>query len=48
MMGHRGGTFAAQDERRGAAFALETAVCRLKTLEWRIDFIRRGLSEPEG
>eukprot|EP00903_Cladosiphon_okamuranus_P018120 g16675.t1 len=48
VMGHRGGTFAAQDERRGAASALETAVCRLKTLEWRIDFTRRGLREPQG
>lgn len=48
LMGHRGGTFAALDERRGAAAALELAVCRLKTLEWRIAFIRHGLREPEG
>lgn len=48
VMGHRGGTFAATDERRGAAAALELAVSRLKTLEWRIAFVRRGLREPEG
>lgn len=48
VMGHRGGTFAAAYERRGAAAALEMAVARLKTLEWRIGFIRRGVREPEG
>lgn len=47
-MGQQGGTFAAADERRGAAAALEMAVNRLKTLEWRIGFIRRGVREPEG
>lgn len=48
VMGQRGGTFAAADERRGAAAALEMAIGRLKTLEWRIGFIRRGVREPEG
>ncbi|CAM9498249.1 unnamed protein product [Ectocarpus fasciculatus] len=47
VMGHHGGTFAAADSRRAAAAALEMAVGRLKTLEWRIDFIRRGEREPE-
>lgn len=48
VMVQRGRTFAAADERRGAAAALEMAVARLKTLEWRIGFIRRGVREPEG
>lgn len=48
VMGNSGGTFAAVDERRGAAAALEMAVARLKTLEWRIEFIRRGVRQPEG
>lgn len=47
VMGHRGGTFAATDERRGAAAALELATGQLKTLEWRIGSVRRGLREPE-
>ncbi|CAM9536270.1 unnamed protein product [Scytosiphon promiscuus] len=48
VMGQQGGTFAAADERRGEVAALEMAVGRLKTLEWRISFIRRGMREPEG
>ena len=47
VMANRGGTFRAVDERNGAVAALEMAVGRLRTLEWRIGFIRRGLKEPE-
>lgn len=47
VMGRRRGTFAASDERKGAATALESATSRLKTLEWRIGHIRRGIREPE-
>lgn len=47
VMGHRGGTFAAADERRGVEVALETTVAQLKTLEWRIGHIRRGIRDPD-
>lgn len=48
VMGHRGGTFSATSERRGAAAELELTVIKLKTLEWRISAIRRRLKDPDG
>lgn len=48
VMGHRGGTFAAVDERKGVEAALELAIGRLKTLEWRTEFVRRGNTELDG
>lgn len=47
VMGNRGSTFAAADERKGSGAALEIAVTRLKTLEWRIAVIRQGTRDPE-
>lgn len=47
VMGQKGATFAATDERKGVHAALDLAVGRLKTLEWRIGFIRRGLRDPD-
>lgn len=47
VMGHRGRTFAAADERRRAEVALARAAAQLKTLEWRIATIRRGIRDPD-